>query len=89
MKKNSFIILFLAAHVLLIFLQIHKHTLFIKNNYKQQLCEKKIIALQEKYQTLTQQLHALKDRDAIKKYAYEKLKMRPYTLHQVKKIIPS
>lgn len=89
MKKNSFIAFFITIHLVLIFLQVHKHTLFIKNNYKQQLYEKEIAVLTEKKQILTQQLYALKDRNTIKKFAYEKLKMRPYTLHQVKKIIPS
>ena len=86
MKKNSFITLFITAHILLVFLQIHKHTLFIKNSYNHQECEKKLVLLQEKKQTLTQQLYALKDRDNIKKYAQDKLKMRPYALNQVKKL---
>lgn len=86
MKKNSFITLFITAHILLIFLQIHKHTLFIKNSYNHQECEKKLAVLQEKKQTLTQELYALKDRENIKKYAQDKLKMRPYALNQVKKL---
>jgi cell division protein FtsL len=86
MKKHSFITLFITAHILIIFLQIHKHTLFIKNSYNHQQCEKKIALLTEKRQTLTQELYALKDRDNIKKYAQDKLKMRPYALNQVKKL---
>jgi hypothetical protein len=86
MKKISFIPLFITAHILLIFLQVHKHTLFIKNNYQHQQCEKEIVMLKEKRQTMTQTLYALKDREAIKKFAYEKLKMKPYALSQVKKI---
>jgi hypothetical protein len=89
MKKNSFITLFITAHILLIFLQIHKHTLFIKNSYNHQQCEKKLALLQEKKQTLTQELYALKDRENIKKYAQDKLKMRPYALNQVKKLLPT
>jgi cell division protein FtsL len=86
MKKNYFITFFITSHILLIFLQIHKHTLFIKHNYEQQQCEKKIATLTEKKQILTQELHALKDRENIKKYAQNKLGMRPYTLKQVKKL---
>lgn len=86
MKKHSFITIFITAHILIIFLQIHKHTLFIKNSYNHQQCEKKLALLQEKKQTLTQELYALKDRDNIKKYAQDKLKMRPYALNQVKKL---
>jgi hypothetical protein len=86
MKKISFITFFITAHILLIFLQVHKHTLFIKNSYNQQLLEKKIIALKEKKQKLTQELYVLKDRDTIKKFAQNKLHMRPYTLHQITKL---
>lgn len=86
MKKNSFLTIFISAHIILIFLQIHKHTLFIKNSYNHQQCEKKLAALTEKKQTLTQELYALKDRENIKKYAQEKLNMRPYALNQVKKL---
>ena len=85
-KKPSFISFFITAHIILIFLQVHKHTLFIKNNYKQQLFEKNITTLKEKQQKLTQELHALKDRDAIKKFAHDTLHMRPYTLHQIIKL---
>ena len=86
MKKNSFLTIFISAHIILIFLQIHKHTLFVKNNYQHQQCEKKLASLTEKKQILTQELHALKDRENIKKYAQEKLGMRPYALNQVKKL---
>lgn len=86
MKKISFLTTFISAHIILIVLQIHKHTLFIKNSYNHQQCEKKLAALTEKKQALTQELHAMKDRDNIKKYAQSKLNMRPYALNQVKKI---
>ena len=86
MKKNSFITFFITVHIILIFLQVHKHTLFIKNSYNHQQCEKKIALLTEKKQTLTQELYAMKDRENIKQYAQNKLKMRPYTLHQIKKL---
>lgn len=87
MKKNYFLALFISAHILFIFLQIHKYTLFIKNSYNQQQYEKKIVTLTEKKQQLTQELHALKDRERIKKYAHEKLNMHPYTLNQIKKLL--
>ena len=86
MKKKSFITIFIAAHIVLIFLQVYKHTLFIKNGYKHQECEKKIALLKEKKQSLTQELYSLKDRNAIKQYAHDKLNMRPYALHQIKKL---
>jgi len=60
--------------------------MFIKNSYNQQQCEKTLTLLQEKKQTLMQELYALKDRENIKKFAHEKLNMRTYALNQVKKI---
>jgi len=86
MKKKSFLAFFISIHVILIFLHIHKHTLLIKNNYIHQQYEKKIVTLSKKKQDLTQELHALKDRENIKQYAQNKLNMRPYSLNQVKKI---
>ena len=86
MKKNYFLSFFITLHIILIFLQIHKHTLFIENSYTIQEYEKKIATLIEKKQMLNQELHALKDREAIKKYAHNTLGMRPYTLKQIKKI---
>lgn len=86
MKKNPFITFFIITHIVLIFLQVHKHTTFIKNNYIMQECEKKIESLNEKKQILMQELYALKDRENIKKYAYNVLQMRPYTLSQIKKL---
>jgi cell division protein FtsL len=86
MKKKSFITIFITAHIVLIFLQVHKHTMFIQTSYNHQQCEKKMVTLTEKKQTLTQELYALKDRENIKKYAQNKLNMRPYTLNQVKKL---
>jgi cell division protein FtsL len=86
MKKISFLTFFITAHIVLIFLQVHKYTLFIKNSYNQQQCEKTIATFTNKKQTLTQELYALKDRENIKRYAQNKLGMRPYALNQVKKL---
>ena len=86
MKKNTLITLFISTHIVLIFLQVHKHSLFIKNNYQQQLCEKKIVLLKEQKQLLTQELYALQDRNVIKQFAQKTLHMRPYKLNQIKTI---
>lgn len=86
MKKKYFLTLFTSIHIILIFLHIHKHTLLIKNNYTHQQCEKKIATLSKKKQMLTQTLYALQDRQAIKQYAQNQLRMYPYSLNQVKKI---
>jgi len=86
MRQNSFITFFITAHIILIFLQVHKHTLFIKNNYDQQEYEKKITALTEKKQILTQKFHAMNNLEEIKKFAYNKLQMKPYNLRQITKL---
>ncbi len=86
MKKNTFVALFIAAHILFIFLQVYKHTQFVKSTYAQQKHEKKHSALKRKKQSLVQQLYALKDRDSIRKFAKNSLKMRPIRLNQVNKI---
>ncbi len=83
MKRNAFIAVFITAHIIFIFLQVHKHTQFVTFTYKQQKLEKKQNTLQQEKQLLTQQLYALKDRDTIKKFARKTLKMRPVRLNQV------
>lgn len=85
-KKKAFITFFITAHIILIFLQIHKNTLFIQNSYNQQLYDKKISVLTEKKQFLVQELHAMKDRETIKKFAQNNLQMKPYNLNQIKKL---
>lgn len=85
-KKPSFISCFITIHVILIFLQIHKHTLFVKNNYQSQQLEKRIVALTEQKQKFTQELYALKDRENIKKFARDTLRMGPYNLKQIKNL---
>lgn len=86
MKKNYFFSFFIALHIILIFLQVHKHTRFIKNNYTIQEYEKRLTSLTEKKELLVQELHTLKDRQRIKEYAYTVLNLRSYTLQQIKKL---
>ncbi len=85
MNKNTFIAVFISAHIIFIFLQVHKHTKFVQYTYTLQKLEKKRGKLQEKKQTYVQHLYALKDREAIKKFA-RTLHMRPVKLTQIKKI---
>lgn len=83
-KKKSFIPLFITTHIALIFLTVYKHTLFVRESYTHQECEKKRAALKQRKESLTQQLYALKDRVAIKNFAQTKLKMKSYKLSHVK-----
>jgi cell division protein FtsL len=86
MKKNYFITFFITTHIILIFLQIYKHTLFTAVSYNEQQCEKQIEALTKEKQTLEQNLYAMKNRENIKKEASARLNMRPYTLNQITKL---
>lgn len=86
MKKKSFIRVCIMTHSVLIFLIVYKHTLFIKESYIQQETEKKKNALLEKKALLTQQFHALKDHATIKTFAQKTLRMKPFTLRQIKKL---
>lgn len=86
MKKNYFITFFITTHIILIFLQVYKHTLFTKVSYNHQLCEKQLATLLKEKQLLEQNLYAMKSRDGIKQDAYSTLNMRPYALHHIKKL---
>jgi len=84
MKKNTFIALFITTHIVFIALQIHKHTLFIKESFRKQKNEKEKLKLEQNQQELTHELYALRNQGAIKKFAEKKLHMKPIRLNQVK-----
>lgn len=86
MKKATFIALFVSAHVILIFLQIHKHSQRIRLSYQTQKNEAEKELLVQKKQDLTQQVYALKNRSAIKKFALNKLNMSKIQLKQINKL---
>lgn len=86
MKKFYFVSIFIFTHLFFIFFQIHKHSTVIRLSYCKQKSEQQKEVLTQKIQELTQQLYALKERSAIKKYAQEHLKMRKVKLSQVKKL---
>lgn len=84
--KKKFVTLFIAVHVVFIFIQIYHQTHYLEQSYKKQNYEKQCTILQEKKQKLTQQLCALKDRNIIKQFAQNKLGMQLNRLDQVKQI---
>lgn len=87
MNHSRFITIFICAHVIFIFLQIHKHSQIIKYSYELQKNEQALAALSAKQEQLTQHLASLKSPDAIKRFARKKLHMRPIKLTQMKKLI--
>lgn len=86
LRKKTFIILFIAGHVVFIFLQIYNRTQYIQQTYTKQTFEKKYGTLCKEKQKLTQQLYALKDPTTIKQFAQNALHMHSNRLKQVKKI---
>ncbi|MDP3889033.1 MAG: cell division protein FtsL [bacterium] len=84
MKKNSFIALFIATHIVFIVLQIHKHTLLIKESFRKQKKEKTKTTLEQQEQNLVHELYALRNQNNIKKFAEQKLNMKPVRLNQIK-----
>lgn len=86
MKRNSFIILFIGAHISFIFLQIHKHAQFIKQSFIKQKNERFKENLELARLNLEIELNKLKNQTLIKKIAQEKLQLKPIRLNQVKRL---
>ncbi len=86
MKSPRFITVFIATQIACVFLQIHKHSLFIKQSYRKQHADRIHDELQHKKQQLTQQLYALQSHSEIQKFATDQLKMTHVQLHQIKKL---
>lgn len=86
MKVKPFLLAFVSIHVILIFLQIHKHSQIIKYSYELQKNEQTKELLVKKKLALTHQLYACKNRSAVKECAIAQLHMKPIQLHQIKKL---
>jgi len=59
---------------------------FIKQSFAKQRNERLLESLHEKKQEITNQLHALKNRAAVKTFAQQNLQMNPIRLHQIKRL---
>lgn len=86
MRRSFFFAVFITAHIIFIFLQIHKHALFIKQSYRKQKNEKLRNNLHSEKDSLNHQLQLLENHTSIKKYAQNKLAMVPVKLSQIKKV---
>jgi len=86
MKKAPFIIIFVSAHIAFVFVQIHQYSQTIKVSYQKQKNEKLKNSLEQKKQSLNNQLIALQNRAAVKQYAVNTLQMSPVNLNQIKKV---
>lgn len=86
MKVKPFLVAFIGINLALVFLQVHKHSQFIKYLYALQKNEQTKELLVKKKQSLTHQLYACKNRSAIKDCAIAQLHMKPIQLRQIKKL---
>jgi hypothetical protein len=88
MTKKQSIATCALINVLFIIAQIYKHTQFVQYTYNKQKQEVLLNEYEQTAATLTQQLYACKDRTSIKKFAQDKLGMKPITLAQIKRLSP-
>lgn len=86
MKRSTFIAIFISTHFGFIFLQIHKHTGFIKQSFAKQKNERLLASLEVKKQQLTQDLHIAKNHASVREFAKTNLNMAPVRLSQIKKV---
>ena len=86
MKKITFILIFIAAHILFVVVQIHKQSLFTKTSYEKQKNEKYLTELEQKKKDLSQELYKLQSSKNVKKFSIDKLGMGKVKLDQVVKL---
>ncbi len=85
-KKSTFITIFVSTHIIFIFLHIHKYSQVVKASYEKQKNSISLETLRQKKQDITHKWYALQNRNAIKQFAINTMKMEPITLNQIKKI---
>lgn len=71
---------------MLIFFQIYKQSEVIKLSYKKQKLEHELAQLRIQKEQLIQNMYVSFDRVAVKKYASQKLALKPLKVNQIKKI---
>lgn len=86
MKRSTFITFFVGAHVLGVFIQIHQYSRMIKASYQKQKSDTMLSSLHQKKEELTHQLYALHNRNKIKEFATNTLKMEAVSLNTIKKL---
>ena len=84
MKKRTFTLIFISAHLFFIGFQIDKQSRLVKLSYKKQAYELKLKDLKTKKQKLTNHLHALQNHQKIKTFASNELGMQPLFLKNLK-----
>ncbi len=87
MKKTIFITLFIVTHISFFFLEIHKQMQFIKESFRKQSSERTLAQLEQKKQSLTNELCALQNREEIKKFAQNNLQLKQINLKQIHTLV--
>lgn len=86
MKKNIFLSLFIITNIGLLFLQIRKQMLFIKESFRKQKYERALIKLEQKKQEIEHALHLAQNKQKVKQYAQDTLSMKPVQISQLKRM---
>lgn len=86
MKRSLFLSIFIAIHLLGVFLLIHKHSLMIEQTYRAQELQEQTKILASKKQLLINQLYAIQQRSSVKKFAQETLHMHEISLAHIKRL---
>jgi cell division protein FtsB len=88
MKKTFFITLFIVTHIGFFFLQIQKQMETIKESFRKQDNERTLAQLEQKKQALHNELQMLQNKQIIKEFAQNSLKLHPITLSQIHRPAP-
>ena len=86
MKSNKFLILFITVNIAIIFLIIYKQNLFIKYSFKNQELSKELEEMENKKETLTQELYTMQNPNHVKEYAKTHLGMENLPIKRIHKI---
>ena len=83
-KKYTFLYLFIALNICFIFLYVYKNNSIIALSFEKQKEEKYKDALKEKKNKLLQQLCLMQNKNHVKQFAQNELKMEPISLKQIR-----
>jgi hypothetical protein len=86
MNRSYAISFFIGLHIVLVFLQVHKHVQFIQQSFAKQKNERDHAILIQRKQLLLNELYALKNHHLIKTFAEKKLALKPIKLSQIRRI---
>ena len=86
MKKGTVVSIFIFTQIGFVFLQIHKHMLFIKCSFSKQKNERCLAQLEQKKVTLRNQFYVVQNKSDIQQFAQDKLALQPSKIKQIKRV---